>query len=175
MSLDIITYPNKHLFLPSKEVENFDSSLHTLLDNMYETMIQGQGVGLAAIQVDVPLRIFLANPPNEQDEQTKETLLEIINPELEFINDEKILFTEGCLSIPGFYEEVQRNKNVYLKYQDRHGKYKELEASDFLAVILQHEFDHLNGKLFIERLSYLKRQKFDKEFRKTQKNSKKAK
>ena len=174
MNLDIVTYPNKKLFYVSKDVQDFDSSLHTLLDNMYETMILGQGVGLAAIQVGVPLRIFLANIPNEDEEQRKEDLFEIINPKIEFMDDEKIIFTEGCLSIPGFFEEVQRNKNVYVKYQDRYGKEKELEAKDFLAVVIQHEFDHLNGKLFIERLSYSKRQKFDKEFKKAQKSSKRT-
>ncbi len=175
MDLKILTYPDKKLFSTSKEVKDFDENLHKLLDSMYEIMILNNGVGLAAIQVGLPLRVFLANIPDENEEQKKENLFEIINPSLEFIDDEKILFTEGCLSIPGFFEEVQRNKNVYLKYQDRHGKERELEASDFLAVVLQHEFDHLNGKLFIERLSYSKRQKFIKDFKKAQKAEKRTK
>lgn len=169
MKRKIITYPSKRLYLNSEPVKKFDKDLHNLLDDMYETMIAGCGVGLAAIQIDVPLRVFLANIPDENEEQKKEDLFEIINPELEFIGDEKILFSEGCLSIPGFYEEVSRNKSVGVTYFDRFGEKKFLEASDFLAVVLQHEFDHLNGHLFIERLSYSKRQHFQKEYKKAQK------
>ncbi|TQR41552.1 peptide deformylase [Campylobacter sp. MIT 12-8780] len=175
MQRKIITYPSKRLYLNSEPIRSFNEDLHTLLDDMYETMIAGQGVGLAAIQVNVPVRVFLANIPDENEEQKKENLLEIINPELEFINDEKILFTEGCLSIPGFYEEVERYKSVALHYQDRFGKKHSLEASDFLAVVFQHEFDHLNGHLFIEKLSYSQRQKFQKEFKEAQKLAKKVK
>lgn len=165
MKRKIITYPSKRLYLNSEPIKKFDSELHTLLDDMYETMIEGYGVGLAAIQIDLPLRIFLANIPDENDEQKKENLYEIINPELEFIGDENILFTEGCLSIPGFFEEVMRKKNVGLTYFNRFGEKCFLEASDFLAVVIQHEFDHLNGHLFIERLSSSKRQKFQKEYK----------
>ena len=153
MKRNIITYPSKRLYLNSEPITRFDSELHTLLDDMYETMIDGLGVGLAAIQVNVPVRAFLVNIPDENDEQKKENLYEIINPEIEFIGDEQIIFTEGCLSIPGFFEEVLRNKNVGLSYFNRFGEKKILEASDFLAVAIQHEFDHLNGHLFIEKLS----------------------
>ncbi|TQR53068.1 peptide deformylase [Campylobacter troglodytis] len=169
MQREIITYPNKRLFISSKRVENFDKDLHKLLDDMYETMIKGCGVGLASIQVNVPLRVFLANIPDENEEQKKEDLFEIINPELKILDDEKIVFNEGCLSIPGFFEDVERYKNVRLEYQDRFGKHKILETSDFLAVVIQHEFDHLNGHLFIEKLSYTKRKAFEKEFKKQQK------
>lgn len=172
MERDIIIYPNKRLFIRSEPVKEFDKNLHNLLDDMYETMIKGCGVGLAAIQVNVPLRLFLANIPDENEEQKKENLFEIINPELKFLDDEEIYFTEGCLSIPGFFEEVKRHKNVRVEYQDRFGKHKVLETSDFLAVVMQHEFDHLNGHLFIERLSYAKRKAFDKEFKKWQKEKK---
>lgn len=165
MKRNIITYPSKRLYLTSEPITSFNGELHALLDDMYETMIDGLGVGLAAIQVDVPVRAFLVNIPDENDEQKKENLYEIINPELEFIGDENILFTEGCLSIPGFFEEVMRKKNVALTYFNRFGQKQILEASDFLAVAIQHEFDHLNGHLFIEKLSYTQRQKFQKEYK----------
>lgn len=163
----IITYPNKRLFLKSEVVKNFDERLHTLLDDMYETMIANNGVGLAAIQIDVPLCVFLVNIPDEESkEQKKEDLFEIINPQVIPLNDAKITCTEGCLSVPDFFEEVERPEHILLKYQDRFGNPKQLEARNFLAVAIQHENDHLNGHLFIEKLPFLKRQKFNKEFKK---------
>ena len=175
MQRQIITYPNKRLFLRSEPVVNFDESLHELLDDMYETMINGNGVGLAAIQIDVPLRLFLANIPDENDEIKKENLLEFINPQLEFVGSEKILFNEGCLSVPNFFEEVERYQSVRVRFQDRFGKAQSLEASDFLAVVIQHEFEHLDGHLFIERLSHSQRKLFDKEFKQMQKAKKSGK
>ncbi|MBK2000018.1 MULTISPECIES: peptide deformylase [Campylobacter] len=171
----IITYPNPRLFLKSEPVIEFDLNLHHLLDDMYETMIASQGVGLAAIQVDIPLRVLLVNILDESGEQKKEDLLEIINPEIIPLSEETIVYTEGCLSIPDFFEEVRRYNHILLKYQDRFGEHKELEAKDFLAVAIQHENDHLNGHLFIEKISFLKRQKFDKDFKKKLKNQKKIK
>ncbi|WP_257938060.1 peptide deformylase [Campylobacter lari] len=170
----IITYPNPRLFLESKKVENFDKDLHILLDDMYETMIANKGVGLAAIQVDVPIRALLVDIGDEEGEQKedKQTLLEIINPIITPLDDEKISCNEGCLSIPGFYEDVMRYKNIQLDYQDRFGKSQSLQAHDFLAVAIQHEVDHLDGHLFIEKLSFLKRQKFDKDFKKKSKKTK---
>ncbi|MDO4674360.1 peptide deformylase [Campylobacter sp.] len=165
----IITYPNKRLFLKSQAVERFDSALHTLLDDMYETMRASSGVGLAAIQVDVPLRVFIVNILNEDKEQKKEDLIEVINPHITPLSEELILGTEGCLSVPDFFEEVERHARILLRYQDRFGAEKELQAEGFLAVALQHENDHLNGHLFIEKIPFLKRQRFDKEFKKAKK------
>ncbi len=142
---------------------------------MYETMINGYGIGLAAIQVAEPLRIFLACVPDENDEQSRENLLEIINPRLIFTDDEKILCNEGCLSVPGFFEEVQRFKRVRVEFQDRFGKPQALEASDLLAVVMQHEFEHLDGHLFIERLSFSQKRAFEKEFKAAQKAKKAGK
>ena len=175
MQRKIITYPDKRLFVESKPVERFDSTLHELLDDMYETMINGYGIGLAAIQIGEPLRIFLACVPNENDEQSRENLLEIINPKLTFLNDEKILCNEGCLSVPGFFEEIERFKYVKIEYQDRFGKHKVLETSDLLAVVMQHEFEHLDGHLFIERLSFSQKRAFEKEFKAAQKAKKSGK
>ncbi|AJC91485.1 peptide deformylase [Campylobacter subantarcticus LMG 24377] len=170
----IITYPNPRLFLQSQKIEKFDNELHALLDDMYETMITNKGVGLAAIQVDVPVRALLVDIGDEEGEQKedKQTLLEIINPTITPLDDEKIACNEGCLSIPGFYEDVMRYKNIQLDYQDRFGKAQSLEAHEFLAVAIQHEVDHLDGHLFIEKLSFLKRQKFDKDFKKKSKKNK---
>lgn len=173
MLREIITYPNPRLFLQSQKVEKFDENLHVLLDDMYETMIANKGVGLAAIQVDVPLRALLVDIGDEEGEQKdKQMLIEIINPIITPLDDEKISCNEGCLSIPGYYEDVMRYKNIKLDYQDRFGKAQTLVAHDFLAVAIQHEVDHLDGHLFIEKLSFLKRKKFDKEFKKKTKKIK---
>ncbi|WP_279176741.1 peptide deformylase [Campylobacter insulaenigrae] len=172
MIREIITYPNPRLFLQSQEVKEFDEQLHILLDDMYETMIENKGVGLAAIQVDIPLRALLVDIGDEEGiQKDKQTLLEIINPVITALDDEVISCNEGCLSIPGFYENVMRYKNIRLDYQDRFGKKQSLNAHDFLAVAIQHEVDHLDGHLFIEKLSFLKRKKFDKEFKKKSKKS----
>ncbi|WP_270983163.1 peptide deformylase [Campylobacter helveticus] len=165
----IITYPNKRLFLKSSLVEKFDKELHTLLDDMYDTMVASSGVGLAAIQVDVPLRVFIVNIIDENEEQKKEDLLEVINPIITPLDEEFVVCTEGCLSVPNFFEEVQRYRRILLKYQDRFGVAKELETEDFLAVAIQHENDHLDGHLFIEKLPFSKREKFNKEFKKQRK------
>lgn len=168
MLLDIITYPNKSLRQISQKVECFDSTLHTTLDNMYETMIAKNGVGLAAIQVGIPKRMLIINLPREDKILHKEDLLEIINPEILSAEGE-ILFQEGCLSVPNFYEMIQRFSFVRLKYCDRFGNEQILEAEDYLAVAIQHEIDHLNGVLFVDKLSILKRKKFEKEYKRLQK------
>jgi len=171
MVRDIVIYPDKRLKLISKEVTSFDSELHTLLDDMYDTMISKKGVGLAAIQIAVPLRALIINIPDEDsDEQTKENTLEIINPIfIEKSGKEK--HQEGCLSIPGIYEDIERAKYVKIEYQDRFGKSHTIEDDDFLAVAIQHEVEHLDGKVFIEKLSFIKRKKFEKEWKKRYKNT----
>jgi len=171
MVYDIVVYPDKRLKLVSEKVEQFDETLHALLDDMYETMIAKNGVGLAAIQIGVPKRVLIVNVPIESDEegvdlQPRENTLEIINPVITYRSDEKIKFQEGCLSVPGFYEDVERHAMVTIEYQDRHGETFTIEDDEFLAVALQHEMDHLDGKLFIEKLSYIKRKKFEKEWKK---------
>ncbi len=168
MLLEIITYPNKSLRQISQKVECFDSTLHTTLDNMYETMINKNGVGLAAIQVGIPKRMLIINLPREDKILHKEDLIEIINPEI-LESDGEILFQEGCLSVPNFYEMIQRFSFVKLKYYDRFGNEHILEAEDYLAVAIQHEIDHLNGVLFVDKLSILKRKKFEKEYKRLQK------
>lgn len=171
MVLEVIHYPNKILRTISKEVQVFDNALHEFLDSMYETMMEHNGVGLAAIQVAKPLRALIINIPREEDNtQYKEDLLEIINPVILHAEGE-ILWNEGCLSVPGFYEEVSRFSQIKVKYQDRFGVTHENIFNDFMAVALQHEMDHLNGILFVDKLPLLKRKKFEKELKKSKKSA----
>jgi len=169
MVREIVIYPDKRLKLISKEVKSFDGVLHDLLDDMYDTMIARNGVGLAAIQVGIDLRALIINVPLEKEDgehdQPKENTLEMINPViLEKDGSEK--FQEGCLSVPGIYEDIERAKHVKVEYFDRYGEKHTIEDDDFLAIAMQHEIDHLDGKVFIERLSYIKRKKFEKEWKK---------
>jgi len=163
----VITYPDKRLWEVSAPVEHFDATLHTLLDDMYETMIAKDGIGLAAIQVAVPLRVLIINLVNEEGIQDKGELKEVINPHIVEKNGTTV-YKEGCLSVPEFYEEVERAKQIKVRYQNRFGQTIEEELEGLWAIAMQHEMDHLAGKLFIERISYLKRKKFDKEFKKRQ-------
>ena len=171
MIREVITYPNKLLRLKSKDVEQFDSKLHTLLDDMYETMMAETGVGLAAIQVAIPLNVLIINLPNEEDIQDKNDLIEAINPVITH-KDGTQVFTEGCLSVPGFSEDVTRAKHIIVDYFDRNGQKQIMECEDFLAVAWQHEMEHLAGHLFIEHLSIIKRKKFEKEWKKKLKDKK---
>ena len=165
MVREVITYPNKLLRTKSKDVQNFDEELHTLLDDMYETMMDQSGVGLAAIQVAIPLNVLIINLPNDEDFQDKDDLIEAINPVITHKNGEQI-FTEGCLSVPGYSEDIKRAEHIVVEYFDRNGEKQKMEAEGFLAVAWQHEMEHLDGHLFIENLSILKRKKFEKEWKK---------
>jgi len=174
MIREVITYPNKLLRTKSKDVEKFDNELHTLLDDMFETMIAQDGVGLAAIQVSVPLNVLLICIPDENGVQTPDNVLEAINPTITR-KEGQIVFTEGCLSVPEVHEEIKRSQNISVEYFDRDGNKHAIEAEEFLAVVWQHEVDHLEGHLFIEKLSLLKRKKFEKEWKKKLKEAKKNK
>ena len=164
MVREIITYPNKLLRTKSQDVEKFDEELHTLLDDMYETMIAASGVGLAK-------NILIINIPNEEDIQDKNELIEAINPKITH-KDGVQVFTEGCLSVPGFSEDVTRAKHIIVEYFNRFGEKQTMECEDFLAVAWQHEIEHLEGHVFIENLSFIKRQKFEKEWKKKLKEKK---
>lgn len=180
MIREILVYPDKRLKLISKEVSSFDEKLHDLLDDMYDTMIARNGVGLASIQIGVDSRVLIINIPKEDsdgenygedkdpNDQPKENTLEMINPVIISAKGEE-KFQEGCLSIPGVYEDVERAKYVKVEYCNRHGEKKIIENDAFLAVAIQHEIDHLDGKVFIEKLSYIKRKKFEKEWKRKQK------
>ncbi len=171
MIREVITYPNKLLRLKSKDVEQFDSKLHTLLDDMYDTMMAQGGVGLAAIQIAIPLNVLIINLPNEEDIQDKNDLIEAINPIITH-KDGTQVFTEGCLSVPGFSEDVTRAQHIMVEYFDRFAQKQSMECEDFLAVAWQHEMEHLSGHLFIENLSIIKRKRFEKEWKKKIKDKK---
>ena len=171
MQLKIVEYPDKRLKVKSTEIKNFDEKLHKLLDAMNPFMIETNGIGLAAIQVNHPIRALILNIPNEDGEQEPENLLEIINPVIRAKSGETS-YQEGCLSVPKFYEDVTRCEKITLDYQDRYGNKKTLEADDLLAIAIQHEIDHLEGILFIDHLSYARRKKFEKEYKRMLKERK---
>ncbi|WP_304546003.1 peptide deformylase [Sulfurimonas microaerophilic] len=171
MNLTIVEYPDKRLREKSIEVECFDETLHTLLDAMYPMMIETNGIGLAAIQVAHPVRVLILNIPDEEGNQPDENLIEIINPVV-IETDGETTYQEGCLSVPQFYEDVKRHETIKINYQDRHGNTKSLEADGLLAIAIQHEMDHLEGILFIDKLSYSRRKKFEKEYKRLQKERK---
>ncbi len=171
MVKDIVIYPDKRLKQVSKEVTEFNEELHELLEDMYDTMVSKKGVGLAAIQIGVPKRVLIINLPEDDSDNAeikKEDTLEIINPVFIEKNG-SCKNQEGCLSVPGFYEDIERARHVIVEYYDRYGNKHTIDTDDFLAIALQHEHDHLEGKVFVEKLSILKRKKFEKEWKKKHK------
>ena len=179
MVREVITYPNPILRKKSRDVEVFDKELHTLLDDMNDTMKKNSGVGLAAIQIGIDLNVLIINIPLDNEgsvddgKQLDENLIEAINPNITH-KDGELVFNEGCLSIPGYHAEVTRAENIVVEYFDRNGVKQTMEANDFLSIAWQHEMEHLSGHVFIENLSFLKRKKFEKEWKKYLKeNSKK--
>jgi peptide deformylase len=174
VELKIVEYPDKKLKEKSVEVKCFDALLHKLLDAMYPLMLETNGIGLAAIQVAHAKRVLILNIPNEDGEQSKENLIEMINPVLTKKEGDAV-YQEGCLSVPGFYEDVNRFDTVCVNYQDRHGNTKILETDGLLSIAIQHEMDHLEGILFIDKLSYARRKKFEKEYKRMLKEKKENK
>ena len=148
----ILEFPDSRLRTIAKQVEDVDESIQTLVDDMFETMYEAQGIGLAATQIDVHLRIIVIDLKDEE-----QTPLVLINPELEILTKEVDEMQEGCLSVPDIYEVIKRPEHLRLKALDQKGTPYEIEASGLLAVCIQHECDHLNGKLFVDYLSNLKR------------------
>jgi peptide deformylase len=165
---DILVLPDKRLRLVSEPVKAVDRAVKALVDDMFETMYEAPGIGLAAIQVGVPRRIVTMDLAKK--EGPPEPLV-FINPELLWRSDEMATYEEGCLSIPEFYEEVTRPAEVRVKYLDRDGKPQEIAATGLLATCLQHEIDHLNGVLFIDHISKLKRDRVVKKFSKAAKRA----
>jgi peptide deformylase len=150
----ILTYPDKRLREPGKDVEVFDDELRTLIDDMAETMYAAPGVGLAATQIGVAKRLFIVDTATSDDEPSD--LRVFINPEI-IATEGDTTFNEGCLSFPGAQEEVERAAKVTVRALDQHGDPFELEAEGLLAIAIQHENDHLDGKLMIDHLSILRR------------------
>ncbi len=152
--LEILKFPDPRLKEKSQPVTEFTPELHRLLDQMAETMYGANGIGLAAPQVGRTLRAFVIDIGAQSDGPRK--LHEFVNPKLSNAQG-KIAFEEGCLSVPGFTEEVQRKAKITVHFQDRFGNPQVMQADDLLAVAIQHENDHLDGTLFVDRLSPLKR------------------
>jgi peptide deformylase len=150
----ILCYPDKRLREPGQEVEVFDEALRALIDDMAETMYAAPGVGLAAPQIGISKRLFIVDVATGDDEPSD--LRVFINPEI-IATEGDTTFNEGCLSFPGIQEEVDRAAKVTVRALDQNGKPFELEAEGLLAIAIQHENDHLNGKLMIDHLSILRR------------------
>ena len=157
--LPSIEAPDPRLKTVSTPVETFDEALQVLIDDMFETMYDAPGIGLAAIQVGVPKRLLVMDL-QEKNEETGATIREprvFINPEILQTSEEMSVYNEGCLSVPDQYADVERPKTVRARWLDRDGKRHEQELDEMLATCLQHEMDHLEGILFIDHLSKLKR------------------
>lgn len=162
--LDILEYPDPRLRTIAKPVTQFDDKLQSLIDDMFETMYDAPGIGLAATQIDVHLQLIVMDLSEDKSEP-----LVFINPELNILDGDPEKMQEGCLSVPGFYEDIERIEHVLIKAKNRHGEDFELEARGLLAVCIQHEMDHLNGKLFVDYLSALKRNRIKKKLDKQHK------
>jgi peptide deformylase len=168
---NILILPDKRLRLVSKPVAKIDASTRKLVQDMFDTMYDAPGIGLAAIQIGEPKRIVTMDISKKEDETKPQVF---INPELVEESDELVTREEGCLSIPEYYEEVERPAAVTVKFLDLDGNKHEVRATGLLATCLQHEIDHLNGVLFIDHLSKLKRDRVVKKFTKAAKLAAKA-
>ena len=152
--LKILTEPNKILREKSSKVENVDENTQKLMNDMLETMYAAPGIGLAAIQVGIPKRVIVLDI--EQKEGKKNPIF-LVNPEIVEKSENNSIYEEGCLSVPGQFAEIARPDKCYLKYLDYYGEKKEIKAEGMLATCIQHEIDHLEGILFIDYLSKLKK------------------
>lgn len=165
---DILVIPDKRLRIVSKPVATVDASIRALAEDMLETMYDAPGIGLAAIQVGEPLRLVTMDLSKKEDENAPQVF---INPEIVWSSDEMNVHEEGCLSIPEYYEEVERPAKVRFTYLDLDGKRQEVEADGIFATCIQHEIDHLNGVLFIDHISKLKRDRVVKKYTKIAKQA----
>lgn len=161
--LPILQFPDPRLRTPARPVSRVDDTIRALVDDMLETMYAAPGIGLAATQVNVHQQVVVIDVSEEHNQP-----LVFINPKIEVLDQEKEDFDEGCLSVPGFYETVSRPVHVRVQALDRNGEAFTLEPEGLLAVCIQHEFDHLNGKLFVDYLSGLKRKRIRSKLEKQQ-------
>lgn len=162
---DILVFPHPNLRKKAAPVDVFDDELRTLVSDMFETMYDAPGIGLAATQIDVHQRVIVIDVSEDKSEP-----MVFINPEL-LEEEGKNVHEEGCLSVPGFYESVERPEKIRVKAYDEHGKEYELEAEGLLATCVQHEIDHLNGKVFVDYVSALKRDRIRKKLEKQQRKA----
>ena len=152
--LKILIFPDQRLRTVAKEVLVIDDEIKTLVSNLLETMYEGNGIGLSATQVNVHKRILVVDITDEKDSP-----LVLINPKIKVLNKEEKIYSEGCLSVPGFFEEVSRPSEINITALNLEGERFTIMATDLLAVAVQHEMDHLDGKIFVDFLSNLKRQR----------------
>lgn len=164
--LNILEYPDPRLRKKAALVQEVDDELRRHIDDMLETMYAAPGIGLAATQVNIHMRFLVLDVSEE-----KNAPMAFINPVITVLDPEPMGYEEGCLSVPGFYDMVERPRKVHVKALDRDGKEFELEAEGLLAVCLQHEVDHLDGKLFVDYLSALKRQRIKSKLEKEQRQA----
>ena len=174
----LVILPDAQLRLVSKPVEAVTPEVKALVVDMFETMYDAPGIGLAAIQIGVPLRVVtidLSKPEAKEGEEPEPRKPQaFINPEITWSSEEFSAYEEGCLSIPEYYEEVERPAEVKVRYMDLDGKTHEIAADGLLSTCLQHEIDHLDGVLFIDHLSRLKRERVTKKFAKAAKRERAA-
>jgi peptide deformylase len=161
--LDILTFPNRFLLNPTRPIENVDGDLQNRINDMAETMYAAPGVGLAAIQVGLDLSLIVFDAETEEKNGMYRVLL---NPKIVESHGEIISEDEGCLSVPDFRSNVRRARSILVEGLDRDGNPVSIEADGLLSIVLQHEIDHLQGKLFIDRISSLKRQLYKKRVQK---------
>ena len=151
----ILKFPDQDLRIKAKPVESFDDELKTLTDDMFETMHSVNGIGLAATQIGVAKQVAVIDISPEKNEP-----LVIINPAIQILDPSKIEdYDEGCLSVPGFFEKISRPSDIKLFYKDLSGKNQEIKPEGLLTKVVQHELDHLNGRLFVDHISELKRRR----------------
>jgi peptide deformylase len=163
--LKILEFPDPRLRTKASPVDVVDDELRALIGDMFETMYDAPGIGLAATQVDVHKRLLVADVSPDKSEPHV-----LINPEI--IEKDGVTATdEGCLSVPGYYEEVERAEHIRVRFLDRNGEEQEMEAEGLLAVCIQHEMDHLEGKLFVDYLSETKRQRIRKKLEKERRHA----
>ena len=168
--LNILRYPDPRLHKVAKPVTVFDERLKKLAADMAETMYDAPGIGLAATQVDVHEQVIVIDISDTRDQ-----LLVFVNPEIVWASPEKRVYDEGCLSVPGIYDGVERHAKVKVRAKDVEGRAFELEADDLLAICVQHEMDHLKGKVFVEYLSPLKRNRIKAKLQKEEREMKRDK
>lgn len=182
----ILIYPDKRLRQQAATITQFDDTLHEIIEKMFRTMYDAKGIGLAATQVNLHQRLTVMDVPqfrqHDLDEEASAEAddtpppsdkLVLINPEIIDSSEELAEYEEGCLSLPGQYASVWRPAQIRVRYQDEHGERHERDASGLLAVCIQHEIDHLHGRLFIDYLSRMKRERIEKKLAKSLKNTEK--
>ena len=162
--LKVLHFPDSRLRKVAKKVENVDQNIKNIIDQMFFTMYEEKGIGLAATQVNIHKRIIVIDVSEKKDER-----ICLINPAILSLSNDEDIYEEGCLSVPGFYENVSRPKDIKVSTLNYNGELIEIEASGLLSTCIQHEIDHLNGKLFVDHISSLKRNRIEKKIVKLKK------